>query len=479
MDYQEFLGGLNQGFAGQSLQSYAQNYSVPVTFNPETNRLLINGVPVNIGNTNLEYKNNELFGTELDYQQLLQPFVNQQGIVSDTMNYQSYQTPDYIKQYMSEMLERQSQQFSYSFDDDPNVIAAREQLESSISQMAGKRGFIYGSEQQNIVSQQMQKLYPQFEQAAYQREQDFLNRQMALSGVLMQWDQSQANNSMSDWQLLQAKSDFILKLNARDLNVFKAMMEQRRWEMDYQLDERRIRMQETQQKLDTAYKKMDTLGYADKEVSILLGVPVGSKAAWVKKMIAEQNSELAIMKKKFEYDIKMQKVNAQIEKELVAQREKVSLASQLRLMQQEYGYKTKLAEQQEAYRRLAEAKAQAAAEQRAREEAVIKQKNQALDTMYNLTKAHMLDQFTVSGHKTVITGERRTAAINWLYEKMKAGEITREVYNRLKAEYGLPDYEPPNIEIYYRNVPKLTPQKQFLFGEIAKNTTGWGNNYGK
>lgn len=479
MDYQEFLGGLNQGFAGQSLQSYAQNYSVPVTFNPQTNRLLINGVPVNIGNTNLEYKNNELYGSELDYQQLLQPFVNSQGTVSDVMNYQPYQTPDYIKQYMSELLERQSQQFSYNFDDDPNVIAAREQLESSISQMAGQRGFIYGSEQQNIVGQQMQKLYPQFEQAAYQREQDFLNRQMSLAGVLMQWDQSQANNSMSDWQLLQAKADFILKLNARDLNMFKAMMEQRRWEMDYQLEERKLKMQETQQKLDVAYKKMDTLGYADKEVSILLGVPVGSKAAWVKKMIAEQNAQLQIMQKKFEYDLKMQKVNAQIEKELTAEREKISLASQLRLMEQEYGYRTKLAEQQEIYRRQAEARARAAAEAKAREEEALKVKNQALDTMYNLTKAHMLDQFTTPGHKTVVTGDNRRLAINWLYEKMKNGEITREVYNRLKAEYGLPDWEPENREVFYRNTPALTPQKQFLFGEIVKNTTGWGRNYGK
>jgi hypothetical protein len=471
--YQDFLTNLNQGFAGQSLQTFAQAYQIPVTFNPETNRLLVNGVPVNMANTNLQNREGELYGSAVDYQQLLAPFTNNTTSINDVVNFQPYQTPDYIKQYMQEILQRQQQTFSYSFDDDPNVIMAREQLENTMAEMAGKRGFLYGSEQQNIVGQQMQKLYPQFEQAAYQREQDFLNRQVSLAGVLMQWDQAQANNKMSDWQLISTKADFILKLNARDLNAFKAMMEQRRFEMSFQLEEKKFNLTKKQQELDIAYKKLDTLTYADKEISVLLGIPVGTKAGWVKKLIAEQNSELKLMQKKFDYDLKMQKVNAQIEKELIAEREKISLASQLKLMQLEYGYKTALMEQQEVYRRIEEAKRKAEAEAAAKAKAETKAKDESLDAMYKLTKAHLLDQFTKKGHKTVITGDNRVKAINWLYEKLANGEISREVYNRLKVEYGLPEYEPPAQDILYRNVPKLNKKNQLLFGEIAKNTVGW------
>lgn len=458
--YESFLTELNQG---QNLQTYAEQHNVPIVYNPDVNTLLINDVPINMNNTKLKTINGQLVADEVEYQRILAPFIDQ-GTSDEMLNFQPYQTPDHIKQFMQDMIDRQQQPFEYSFDDDPSVIEARKQLEQSMAEMAGKRGFLYGQEQQDIVSEKMRQLMPQFEDAAYQREQDFLNRQMQLSGIIMQWDQIQANRKMTDFELLGAKADFVNTLSSRELNIMKTLLEQRRFDMEMELEVQQQEMKEKEIKLTQAWKKMDVLGYADNEVSILLGVPVGTQATWIKKYIMEQEQKLSMLKERHQYDIKMMNMNKEIEKDLINEREKVNLASAIEMMKLEYSHKKEITKIEHDYAQAqkrisaARSRASAAASQSSKDRAT------QLNIDWKINSGKFKEKFVSNNY---VADSMKQDAINWMFAQMKAGTMSRETYNRLKAEYRLPDYSPGptfTMPAYYEN---MTQSQQVMFEPLA------------
>lgn len=444
--YQDVLNNLSQGMAGQDFQQYASQAGVPVTYNQDTNRLLVNNTAVDMTKAGLQNQNGQLVGSESAYQQLLAPFLEQN---TNLMNTTPYQTPEYVKQFMQDMIEKQLAPWNYNMDEDPSVVAARQQLEQSVSQMAGQRGFLYGSNQQDIVAQEFSKIAPMFEEAAYRKQQDFLNRQIELAGVIMQWDDLQANRKMKEAELMQIKADFLLKLDARDLDMFKTMLAQRRFEMELALDTQRLDMMKKEFEMEKAWKSIDTLGYANNETAITLGIKPGTEAGWVKKMIAEHQQQLSIMAQQHKYDLAMLNENKKIEMEMIREQQKVQTESELRLMQTEYGFTKALVGQKEIYRREYEAKqkaeAEAAAEAARREaEAAAAAKEKAKDAQmledysYKYAKNQMMAAY---GKNSIVQEKYLDAATKMLYEYYKAGTISISVYNRLKYEYGLPDYQ--------------------------------------
>jgi hypothetical protein len=475
LTYSEFLTNLNSNISNQSFNQYATSYGIPVVYNPETQSLIVNNTPVNMANSGLQLQDNQLYGSEDAYNDMLRPFLGtQQGVGQQIMSQQAHQTPDYIKQFMQEMFERQQQPFSYDFEDDPLVALAREQVESSMAEMAAKRGFLFGSAERDIVGAQMQGLYQQFEDAAYAKEQDFLNRQMKLAGVVMQWDTMQAERKMQASELLNTKAEFIMKLQRRDLDVFKMMLNQRRFEMEMLLDEQRLEMAKKDADLNNAYRKMETLGYADKEVALLLGIPQGTRAQWVQKLMAQKSNDLATMKQKHANDMAMLALNKKIEKELLAEKDRLHVASSLRLMKDEYAYKSALAEVSERHRRILQAKAEAEArakaeaaeraraaesERRAREKA----EKASLDEMYKVEYNRTLNQFKYRFVKnSIVPDSKLKAASEWLFNEYADGKISKETFNRIKATYGLPTYEPSLREQF--GLPRMNvPAGQNVF----------------
>lgn len=464
LTYQEFIANLNnQGLAQQNFIDYANQYSIPVTYNPELNRLLVNGVPINIANSGLTDQNGQLFGTEQQYQNIIAPATQnayagqEQQLIDEAQGFQPYQTPEFIQNFIQQMIQRQQQPFEYNPETDPSVIAARQQLQQSVADMAAKRGFLYGTPQQDIVASQFQKLTPMFEDVAYKKEQDFLNRQLSLGGVIMQWDQMQADRRVDDRQLWQMKADFILKLEQRDLEQFKLMLDQRREQMAYELEKQRVEMKKKQQELDIAYKKLDTLGYADNEVSRIIGVKPGTEAQWVKQAALQQKMELQRMNEKYKYDLKLLKQNAMVEKELFAYKNKLELESTLKLMEKEYNYDVKLTEQQFKYdeeiRKIKEAQAkaeQAAAEAEAAKQAEKAQKeaiaSQLKDEEMKLEYDYALKLFKQKlgdGLKGgLITDSHKQSAAYILIEMAREG-ISDSTLNKIEAIYRIPAYDGP------------------------------------
>lgn len=439
MDYEQVLSNLNQGFAGQNFPAYAATQGLNVNYNPELNRLTINNTPVNLSKSGLTLQNGQLIGPESAYQKLMEPFIEQQG---GLLGLEAYTTPDYLKQFINDMVQQQLAPYNYNIAEDPTAILAREQLEKSMAEMAGKRGFLYGSQQQDIVAQQFEKVAPAFEEQSYQQHQDFLNRQLQLANVVMQWDQLQANNAKNERELFKMKSEFIMALDAREIDMFKFMLEQRRFEMELALDQERLDMQKKEQEMELAWRKVNELGYADNETAILLGIDPGTEAGWVKQMIAQHQYQMGIMAQKHKYDLEMLAVNKKIEIELMREREKIQLESQLRLMQSEYGLQIAKV-QQEAERTaelkaIADEKARREAEERARQSAEDEIKKTNLNIEYDWANNQFKYRFVENG---IVPDSMLRDAINWLHEMYASGKISNPTYNKLKAVYGLPAYQ--------------------------------------
>jgi len=462
--------------------NFAQQNGVNVVWNPQIGRLLVNNVPVNFGESGLTVSpEGNLMGDMNQYMNLISPFVGnvnnatkQDQIMNQMNEFQQYQTPEAYDQYLRSMIDRQQQPFKYDAETDPRLLAAREELENSVSKMAAERGFLYGSQQQDIVQAQMNKMVPLFEEMAYKKEQDFLNRQVQFADVLMQWDQLQYQRNMDTLEIMKTKADFISRLTQRELEKFKIMAETRNANLEFDLKKQRFDLEKQQSELAQAWKKVDAMGFVDNERSKILGVPAGTKAEWAEKSAREQKNRLDLMAKDYEYKLGLAKANAQIERELFKEEMKVKTESQLRLMAEEYKYDTRLAAVQAEYdvkiqkireeiQAAKEAAAAAEAKAAAKASAEMDITDAEMKAEYTLTRNKLKAQFDMDNNGLIDEDEENNAA-KFLIEMVEAG-VSDATVNRLRAEYGIPIYKEPAKPA---TKAKTTPQ-QTLKGMISSS----------
>lgn len=245
------------------------------------------------------------------------------------------------RNYMNAMFEKQTAKFSYNVEDDPLVAKAKENLQQSIMDMASKRGFAYGG-LSDIVTQQMSKLAPQFESIAYNRNADYMNRQIALSNTMMKWESIQFDRKKNAIELIRTKLDFINRLDTREFNIFKTMMSQRNIQRKIHMESLRISYQKQHNDVTNALARVESLGYVDNQASLVLGTPVGTQAKWVQKAAMEHQNRLDKMYKENEYAIQKQNLDAQMDRELFALQNKLDEASKMKYQALEYNYKKEL-----------------------------------------------------------------------------------------------------------------------------------------
>jgi hypothetical protein len=193
-----------------------------------------------------------------------------------------------------------------------------------------------------MISQQMAKVLPQFEQIARGEHSDFLTRQMGLVDQMMKWEQIQFDRSKDQIQLLNMKMDAINKMADRDFNVFKTMMEQRNANRQIHLQQQRYELERKTQENKMALDRIEQLGYVDEDASIILGVPVGTKAKWVQQMAIEQADKLELMAKENDYNLKKAVLDSEMERNLYELKSQIDLNSQLKLQAMAYEYKKDL-----------------------------------------------------------------------------------------------------------------------------------------
>lgn len=450
--------------------TYASNSKVNASFNPEMGRLTINGIPVNLKQSGLTYENGQLVGTQDSYDALLSPFVNVDtkavDVYRDMEEYQAYETPEEYRNMMLQVIARSNQKYQYQFDEDPMVEEAREELTRSISGLAAQYGFMYSGETANIIEAQLKSLTPEFEQAAYNRYKADIDMQFNFLGTIMKWDQMQYDRSQNGINLLQVKSNFVMALAEREYRSFKLMLDQHRNEQQIKLSQEQFNLEKLKTETENAFNTIDQLGFVNNEAAAILGIPVGTKARWVQQLRAEHQNKIDIMVKENKYNMDMAKYQAGLEKDILSYKEELSVASKLKLMEQDYTYQSNLMDLK--YKHQKELDAIAAAE-KAREKAArdaekakeqeLKDRYEAqfINVDYSVWKKQFTSQF-VDKNGNLKKGMEQQAA-RWIKSQLNRG-IKPDMVDKLINTYNIPEYNSNYYEVEkkpYEEVIKEMP----------------------
>lgn len=390
----------------------------------------------------------------------------QQDLVEQLGGAKTYETPVETQNLLKGIFASQSEKFDYVAENDPLVKAARANVEKAVMDMTNKRGFAFGSGTQDMINQEMAKVAPQFEDIARGEHADFLNRQLNLANVIMQWEQMQFDRSKDQIQLLTTKLEFFNKLSDRDFNIFKAMLDQRNTNRSIYLEQQKWEFQKKIQEQQNALDRLENLGYVDEEASIVLGVPIGTSSKWVKQMAMEQANKLELLQKENEYNIKKQQLDADMEKELYTLKNKLDLESQLKLQAQAYQYKKDIIAIEYAkdieLKKIADAKeaAEKAASRRSSgggSSSGSKLSNAQLDAQYS----NCLKQLKAKKAAGMATNSQQAA--QWLVNLAKSG-IDPLVIARLQETYGIPALKvvpkvskvnQPAVNAGYQNISQM------------------------
>lgn len=307
--------------------------------------------------------NQQGFGTEQQYQGILDNFMNAQNqlnqytsayeqqmqdLYKQIEEFSPYETPEELQNYLFNLIESANKPFTYDPSQDVGLAQAQKDVGTQVREVAGARGMLYASGTLGQVARQQGQLVPQFEQKSYSRWADSQNRKVQLATTLMQWDQMQANRSMDQLELIKTKYDYVMAMDSQAFEEFKVMLEQRNWEKEFQLEQEALMLERRIQEMDQAYKRVDAIGYVDNETSVILGMAVGTKAQWVQEIEMEHKKEMERIKKEYENNKKLQEAQTKIDKQLLEYKAKIDKKNQAELMKKQYEYDKKLLEQKHA-----------------------------------------------------------------------------------------------------------------------------------
>jgi cell wall-associated NlpC family hydrolase len=282
--------------------------------------------------------------SNLETGEYVSPYQQQLQEILDQLNqYTPYQTPEELEQYVYQLLQSANEPFTYDPSTDAALLSAQQEAGRQIREAAGAKGTLYSSATLTGAAKAKGALIPEYEQKAYSRFADQKNREVNMITTLMKWDEMQADRYNDQLDLIKTKFDYIMNLETQDFEKFQLMLEQRNFQKEYDLEMQALQLQREIQAIEEAYARVDALGYVDNEAAIVLGMPVGEKAGWVKQLELEHKQELARIKKEYENEKKLQKSQAKIEKELIAYKNKLEEATKKKLMAEQYKYDKKLA----------------------------------------------------------------------------------------------------------------------------------------
>ena len=285
--------------------------------------------------------------SNLDTGEYVSPYQQQIQDLMDQLNqFTPYKTPEELEQYVYQLLQSANQPFTYDPSNDQALIAAQQEAGRQIRESAGAKGTLYSSQTLTGAAKAKGALIPQYEEKAYTRFADQRNREVSMITTLMKWDEMQADRYNDQLDLIKTKFDYIMNLDNQDFMKFQLMLEQKNFQKEYDLEQQRLQLDKEIQAIEEAYARVDALGYVDNEAAVVLGMPVGEKAGWVKQLELEHKQELARIKKEFENEKKLQKEQAKIEKELIAYKNKLEEATKKKLMAAQFKNDKKLAEYQ-------------------------------------------------------------------------------------------------------------------------------------
>jgi murein L,D-transpeptidase YcbB/YkuD len=136
-----------------------------------------------------------------------------------------------------------------------------------------------------------------------------------------------------------------MDMDGKTLEKFKVMLDQKNADRQAALDQESLDLDKKAQAIDEAWKRTEQLGYVDQAASLVLGVPVGTKAAWAQQAALEQANALENLRVQNEYAKQNQASQAATEKSLIEYKAALDQASQERILAQQYANDKAIAQQ--------------------------------------------------------------------------------------------------------------------------------------
>lgn len=340
--------------SNQSFSDYASsNNSTVTTMN---GKVYVNGTLVDVSNTSIQVINGQVYGTEADYKALIDK-VNKgyeytseyedeiQSALQEIQDFEVYQTPEETLSQINALMQSAQEKFSYDPTQDSALKTAQKEAERVVRESSGSRGLLYSSGTVSQAAKKAGELIPTYEQQAYSRWSDQKTRDLNLMQTIMDWDEMQSQRNVDQLNLIKTKFDTIMSMDTRSLEKFKVLLDQRNADRQAALELESLNIEMRQSELDLAWKRTEALGYVDQEASIILGVPVGTKAQWVQQLVQQNQYELQQLAKNNEYQVALQQNQANIERSLTEYKAALDEASQQRILAQQYSNDKALAQQ--------------------------------------------------------------------------------------------------------------------------------------
>lgn len=328
----------------------------------ENGRYYLNGTDVTtiINNSGMDIIDGKLYGTEAQFDNAIakieEPYTYKsafeeeiQNALDDINSFQAYQTPQETLDIINQLVQTAQEKFNYNPSEDSALLIAQKEAERQVREGSATKGMLYSSGTMESATRKMAELIPQFEQAAYNRFQQEQSRVINVMNAVMQWDKMQSDQHMDQFSILTNKFDAIVNLDNRALSQFNAVLEQRNKDKQYELDLKKFALDKKAAEMEQAWETVDNLGYVDEKTSVILGVPVGTPAVWVKQMQEQYKQDLELQKQQQAYEAEQFQKQSVIDRQLVEYKAQLDAANQQQILAAQYENEKKLANREAAW----------------------------------------------------------------------------------------------------------------------------------
>lgn len=329
---QQQVNELLSPYTNIGLRDYATQKGLNVGWNAEQGAL-INGNPINTqGLTNYGAtpptgsQPNAFYGTQGQIDQLLAPYMAQQGgatipppidpnvpppvnpaVTQAATDYQTWVKQPYVAQYAPqiESLIKNilSRQFSYDPKNDAQFQQASQELTRNVMETMNSRGILNSTITENQVQQGVGNLLPQYQQIAKNAFQDEGNVLMSQVDMLMGVDETQYGRYQDQGANYLNAFNVVSQMDDTQYNRWKDA-----YTMRYNTERDKIADEQTaltnqRNAVNDAWNETDKLGYVSNAASLVLGVNPGTPSQSVREATTLRLQQLEDQATQFDQDL--------------------------------------------------------------------------------------------------------------------------------------------------------------------------------
>lgn len=261
------------------------NVQVPDGYVPVRNALESAGYNVGFDNTaqqaTVNGVNTPFMGSRIIGDKMYAPY----GSIANSLTQNAYssfnpQSFSYNSPYSAQIEEALSKynsipEFNYNSNQDKSFQQASKNIGRNVMAQMNDRNILNSSITGDKITEQVAQIYPQYEQMAYQRYTDNVNRQRQYLNDLLNMDEQNYNKAMQSYKM---EYDNALQKYNNDI----------------------ARVNEFKKSYEKAYDEWNDAGYATNNVATILGVAPGTPSAKAKSELNKANAKIDYLNQQLE-----------------------------------------------------------------------------------------------------------------------------------------------------------------------------------